>query len=222
MNTMGSSKFKLPSYPYSSAYELEYSFGHVIIMIYDLVYSLYVMILTCSSSFFNVHITYMSRIRAKLRRRFIMSSGVPKSCTYRSIGSGSRGDLSNFYICKHGAWVWRNRWMHFPFHGWGVGGRQWQPCPSLVIPHVHLGCRSLNRHMRLLADQYSVASRPVLSLALALIMWFVWLLTCSLHGYIRTCMLHLGIFFYSLFSFYPWGWPRCLSAIHDIQFLPLS
>jgi hypothetical protein len=108
MNTMSSSKFKLLSYSYSSAYELEYSFGHVIIMIYDLVYSLYVMILTCSSSFFNVHITYMSRLRAKLKRRFIMPSGVPKSCTCRSVWSGSQGNLSSFYICKHDAWVWRN------------------------------------------------------------------------------------------------------------------
>jgi hypothetical protein len=79
MNTMCFSKFKLSSYSYSSAYELEYSFGHVIIMIYDLVYSLYVMILTCSSSLFNIHITYMSTIRAKLRHRFIMPLSVPKS-----------------------------------------------------------------------------------------------------------------------------------------------
>jgi hypothetical protein len=222
MNTMSFSKFKLSSYSYSSAYELEYSFGHVIIMIYDLVYSLYVMILTCSYSLFNIHITYMSTIRAKLRQQFIMPLSVPKSCTCRSVGLGSYRDLSSFYICKHGAWVWRNGWIHFPFHGWAVGDRWWQPCLSLVIHHVRLGCRSLNHHMRLLADQYSVASWPVLNLALALIMKLVWLLTCSLHGYIRTCLLHLGIFFYSLFSFYPWGWPRCVSTIHDIPFLPLS
>ena len=28
------------------------------------------------------------------------------------------------------------------------------------------------------------------------------IINCSLHGYIRTCRLHVGIFFYSLFSFY--------------------
>jgi hypothetical protein len=69
MNTTmkSSSKFMLSYSSYSSAYELEYSFPHVIIMIYELAYSLYVMILTCSSSFFNVHIIYMSRIRTKLR-----------------------------------------------------------------------------------------------------------------------------------------------------------
>jgi hypothetical protein len=37
-------------------------------------------------------------------------------------------------------------------------------------PHIRLGCRSLNCRMMLLADQYSVASRPILHLDLALIM----------------------------------------------------
>jgi hypothetical protein len=82
MNTMSSSKFKLSSYSYSNAYELEYIFDHVIIMIYELAYSLNAMILTCSSLFFNIRTTYMSRTRTKLRWRFIMPSGVPKSCTY--------------------------------------------------------------------------------------------------------------------------------------------
>jgi hypothetical protein len=65
MNTTmkSSSKFMLSYSSYSSAYELEYSFAHVIIMIYELVYSLYVMILTCSSLFFNVHMTCMNRGR---------------------------------------------------------------------------------------------------------------------------------------------------------------
>jgi hypothetical protein len=53
MNTTkkSSSIFKLSYFIYSIAYELEYSFDHVIIMIYGLAYSLYVMILTCSSLF---------------------------------------------------------------------------------------------------------------------------------------------------------------------------
>ena len=50
MNTMKSSSiFKLPYLFLSNAYELEYSFIHVIIMIYELVYSLCVMIITCST-----------------------------------------------------------------------------------------------------------------------------------------------------------------------------
>jgi hypothetical protein len=76
MNTTmkSSSIFKL-SYPsYSSAYELGYSFVRVILMIYQLVYSLYVMILTCSSSFFNVHMICMSRSRTRV--------GVAVCCTF--------------------------------------------------------------------------------------------------------------------------------------------
>ena len=50
MNTMKSSSiFKLPYLFLSNAYELEYSFIHVIIMIYELVYSLCVMIITFST-----------------------------------------------------------------------------------------------------------------------------------------------------------------------------
>ena len=48
------------------------------------------------------------------------------------------------------------------------------------------------------------------------------IINCSLHGYIRTWWLHLGRFFYSLFSFYPWGWLRCVSTILEIPFLPLT
>jgi hypothetical protein len=44
---------------YSNAYELDYS-SHVIIMIYELAYSLYVMILTCRTLCLIIHITYMS------------------------------------------------------------------------------------------------------------------------------------------------------------------
>jgi hypothetical protein len=91
MNTMSSSKFKLSSYSYSSAYELEYSFIHVIIMTYELAYSLWVMIMTCLTLIFIIHIANMSRIRAKLRWQFIMPSRVPKSFTCRSVGSGTRG-----------------------------------------------------------------------------------------------------------------------------------
>jgi hypothetical protein len=151
-NTMkSSSKFLLSYHSYSSAYKIYYSF-HVIIMIYKLAYSLCVMILTCSTLCLIIHMTYMSRIRAKLRWRFIVPSGVPKFFTCRSVGSGTQGNLGSFCVRKHGAWVWRKRWMHFLLHGWGVGGMWWQPCLFLVMPHVRVGCRSLNCHMRMLAD----------------------------------------------------------------------
>ena len=89
MNTMkSSSKVLLSYFQYSSAYELEYSF-HVIIMTYELAYSFYAMSLTCRTLCLIIHITYMSKIRARLRWLFIMPSGVPKSFTYRSIGVGT-------------------------------------------------------------------------------------------------------------------------------------
>jgi hypothetical protein len=70
----------LSFYYYSNAYELHYSF-HVIIMIYELAYSLYVMILTFRTLCLIIHITYMSRIIAKLRWQFIVPSSVPKFFT---------------------------------------------------------------------------------------------------------------------------------------------
>jgi hypothetical protein len=81
MNTMSSSKCKFSSLSYSNAYELEYSLEHVIIMIYELVYSLYAMTLTCSSSFFNVHMICMSRSRVRLGWRFVVPSGLLISFT---------------------------------------------------------------------------------------------------------------------------------------------
>ena len=171
INTMKSSSiFKFSYLLYSNAYELEYSCIHVIITIYELAYSLYVMILTCLTLCLTFHTIYMMRIRAKLRWWFIVPSGVPKFFTCQFIGSETRENLGSFFVRRHGAWVWRNRWIHFLLSSWGVGGRWWQPSPSLVIPYIQVGCRSLNCHMRLLAEQYSVASWPILSSALALTM----------------------------------------------------
>ena len=91
MNTMkSSSKVLLSYYQYSCAIELEYSL-HVIIMTYELEYSLSVMILSCATLCLTIHITYMNRIRAKLRWWFIVPSGVPMFYTCRSVGSESRG-----------------------------------------------------------------------------------------------------------------------------------
>jgi hypothetical protein len=103
MNTnVVSSKVILSFHIYSCAIQLEYSF-HVIILTYNLAYSLCVMIITCSfdviisyeldysfyamiSSYrtlcFNFHVIYMLRIRAKLRWRFIVPSGMPMSYAY--------------------------------------------------------------------------------------------------------------------------------------------
>ena len=105
---MSSSKVMLSYYNYSYTYELEYS-SYVIILIYELVHSLCVMRVAYMTLCLTTHITYIIGIRAKLRWRFIVLSGVPKSFTCRSVGSESPGDLGSFYICKRGAWVWRDR-----------------------------------------------------------------------------------------------------------------
>ena len=93
---------------YSYAYELEYS-SYVMIMAYELAYSSYVMNLTCRTLSLIIHASYMSKIRAMLRWRFIVPSGVPKSFTCRSVGSESRGDLGSFFVHERGARVHRNR-----------------------------------------------------------------------------------------------------------------
>ena len=101
---MSSSKVMLSYDIYSHTYELEYSY-HVIILIYELVYSSCVMRIAYTTLCLTIHITYIIRIRAKLRWRFIVPLGVPKFFTCRSVGSGTQGDLGSFCIRKNGAWV---------------------------------------------------------------------------------------------------------------------
>jgi hypothetical protein len=98
----------LSYYNYSHTYELEYSYC-VMILIYELVYSLYVMKVAYLTLCLTIHITYIIRFRSMLRWRFIVPSGVPKSFTCRSVGLGTRGDLGGFCILKRGAWVWKDR-----------------------------------------------------------------------------------------------------------------
>ena len=164
---MSSSKVMLSYYIYSHTYKLEYSYC-VIIMIYELAYSLCVMRVAYMTLCLTIHITYIIGIRAKLRWWFIVPLGVHKFFTYWSVGSGTRRNLGSFCIRKCGAWVWRDRWMHYPTLRL-MGRRQVvTACPSFIIPRACFRCRSLNCHMRLLADQYSVASRPILHLVLTL------------------------------------------------------
>jgi hypothetical protein len=76
---MGSSKVMSSLY-YSHTSKLECSY-YVMILIYKLVQSLCVMRVAYLTLCLNNHITYILRIRAKLRWRFIMPSGVPKFFT---------------------------------------------------------------------------------------------------------------------------------------------
>jgi hypothetical protein len=111
---MTSSKAMLSYYIYSHTHELEYGFC-VMIMIYELVQSSCVMRVAHLTLCLTNHITCITGIRVKLRWQFIESSDVPKFFTYRSIGSGTWGNLGSLCICKRGAWVWRDRWLHCLF-----------------------------------------------------------------------------------------------------------
>ena len=64
----------LSSYIYSHTYELEYSYC-VIILIYELAYSLCVMGVAYMTLCLTAHITYIIRIRAKLKWWFIVLFG---------------------------------------------------------------------------------------------------------------------------------------------------
>jgi hypothetical protein len=62
---------------------------YVMILAYELAYSFDVMSLAYMSLCLIIHITYMIRIRAKLRWWFIVRSGLPMSYACQSIGSES-------------------------------------------------------------------------------------------------------------------------------------
>jgi hypothetical protein len=76
------------SYEYSLCYELEYSQVDIF-MIYEIKYSPYVMFISYLAQCLIVHTMFMNRFRFMLRWWFIMLSGIPKSFTCRSIGSGT-------------------------------------------------------------------------------------------------------------------------------------
>jgi hypothetical protein len=79
------SKVMLSYYKYSCAIELEHS-SHIIILTYELVYSLCIMILTCATLCLTIHMTYMSRSRARSEVAVCCSFGVAHILACRSIG----------------------------------------------------------------------------------------------------------------------------------------
>jgi hypothetical protein len=108
MNTMKSSSKALLSYHlYSSAYELEYN-CLVIIKIYELAYSLCVMILTCSTLCLIIHMTCMGRSRARVDVTVCHFFGFAHILAFRFVGSESRGDMGSFLIHGSGARVHGN------------------------------------------------------------------------------------------------------------------
>ena len=106
-NTMNSSSIVMLSYHlYSSAYELDYS-SRVIIMIYELAYSLCVMILTCSTLCLIIHMTCMGRSRARVEvtvHRSFRFAHVLCLSIYRV---RVLGDMGSFFVHGRGARVHR-------------------------------------------------------------------------------------------------------------------
>ena len=90
--------------PFSHIYELEYSCD-VIILIYELVYSLCVMRVSSLTLCLIKHITYIMKIRTKLDVGVHHATRCAQFITCRSIGSESRGELGSLCIRRHGAWV---------------------------------------------------------------------------------------------------------------------
>jgi hypothetical protein len=128
------------------------------------------------------------------------------------------GDMGSFFVYKHGARVHGNlRIWWYP--GWGVGGRWWQPYPSHLTPMVRY-CVGVLKSLAL-ANRPVLGDHPIhLTLSSNSSHITCMIINCSLHSYFWPCLLHLGLFFYSLFSFYPWGWLRCVSTILEIPFFP--
>ena len=73
-------------------------------MIYELAYSLCVMILTCSTLSLIIHMTCISRGRVAVHRSFRFAHIL--AC--QSIGLESQGDMGSFLIHERGAWVHGN------------------------------------------------------------------------------------------------------------------
>ena len=153
MNTMKNSSKVLISFYHSSAYELEYSF-HVIILTYKLAYSFCVMILTCRTLSLIIHMTYVIRIRAKLRWQFIVPLGLPMSYACRSKGSMSWGDMGSFFVHECGAQAQET----FGYDGapWLRGRRQ--VVTTLSIP-CNLPCSGIRVGVH---NSPYLAGRPVL------------------------------------------------------------
>ncbi len=100
-----SSMSKFSSYVYSNASKLEYNIVHIVIMAYELVHSLCVMFLICSSKFFIVH--QISRNRGRTIDGIIVRCAVmvAPSRACQSEGLGSREVRSCFQLREHGVRV---------------------------------------------------------------------------------------------------------------------
>jgi hypothetical protein len=114
--------FKFLSYLYSNAYELEYSLVHVMIMIYELAYSLCVMFLTCSSLFLIIHQVSMNRGRTRdeMTVRWAVVAAPNLACHSERVRS--MGFRSCFQLHGRGARVCGDQRICGYLSGRGVGG----------------------------------------------------------------------------------------------------
>jgi len=110
MNIKSSSIVMLSYLQYSNTYELDYS-SHVIIMIYELAYSLCVVILTCSNLCLIIHMMCMSRSRARVEVTIRRSFEVAYILACQSVVLESRGDIGSFLVHGRGARGHMNLWI---------------------------------------------------------------------------------------------------------------
>ena len=72
-------------------------------MIYELAYSLSVMILTCPTSCLIIHMKCMSRSRTRVELVVHRSFGVAYILACQSLGLESQGDIGSFLVHRRGA-----------------------------------------------------------------------------------------------------------------------
>ena len=80
-------------------------------MIYELAYSLCVMILTCPTSCLIIHMNCMSRSRTRVEVAVRHSFGVAYILACQSVGLESRGDIGSFLVHGRGSRVHENLWI---------------------------------------------------------------------------------------------------------------
>lgn len=134
MNTFQfSSMCKFYSYLYDYAIELEYSYVHILIIVYELVLSSCAMFLISSYTFCIVQQFSMNRRRTLtgVTVHWAVMATLSRAC--QSEGLGSREAKRCFQLHGHGARVCGDQWICGYLAGRGVGGMD---SDSPVIPCI--------------------------------------------------------------------------------------
>jgi hypothetical protein len=134
MNTdQFSSMCKFLSYLYDYAIELEYSYVHILIIVYELVLSSCAMFLISSYLFFIIHQLSMNRRRTLIEVMVHWAVVATLSRACQSEGLGSREAKRCFQVHGRGARVGGDQWICGYLTGRGVGGMD---SDSPVIPCI--------------------------------------------------------------------------------------